>query len=99
MGFYLVNYEKLLAESGMMIPDCCKQIQASLADLKATFGIVDKGISPEVVVEAYSRPTRVVRGKDVDSDMKVDDVVFETNEEKALSETFLSVKNKVHLDI
>ncbi|OMP07662.1 Glycine-tRNA ligase, beta subunit [Corchorus olitorius] len=48
------------------------------------------------VVEAYSRPTRIVRGKDVDSDMEVDDAAFETNEEKALWETFLSVKNKVH---
>ncbi|OMO61918.1 hypothetical protein COLO4_33296 [Corchorus olitorius] len=124
----------------MIIPDCCKQLQASLADLKAIlcnwenliqegccWMQVNKGMSPEVVrstlaehsnlpclaaktaqkalskgnlfpkvVEAYSRPTRIVRAKDVDSDMEVDDVVFETNEEKALWETFLSVKNKVH---
>ncbi|EOX96483.1 Glycine-tRNA ligases [Theobroma cacao] len=48
------------------------------------------------VVEAYSRPTRIVRGKDVDADMEVDDAAFETNEERALWDTLLSVKNKIH---
>ncbi|XP_022733666.1 glycine--tRNA ligase, chloroplastic/mitochondrial 2 isoform X5 [Durio zibethinus] len=48
------------------------------------------------VVEAYSRPTRIVRGKEVDADIEVDDAAFETNEERALWDTFLSVKNKIH---
>ncbi|WRX11074.1 Glycine-tRNA ligase [Theobroma cacao] len=48
------------------------------------------------VVEAYSRPTRIVRGKDVDADMEVDDAAFETNEERALWDTLLSVKNQIH---
>ncbi|KAE8038567.1 hypothetical protein FH972_011065 [Carpinus fangiana] len=48
------------------------------------------------VVEAYSRPTRIVRGKEVDPDMEVDEAAFETNEEKALWDAFLSVENKIH---
>ncbi|XWS35598.1 hypothetical protein CRYUN_Cryun20dG0010900 [Craigia yunnanensis] len=48
------------------------------------------------VVEAYSRPTRIVRGKEVDADIEVDDAAFETNEERALWETFLSVENRIH---
>ncbi|CAK7347749.1 unnamed protein product [Dovyalis caffra] len=48
------------------------------------------------VIEAYSRPTRIVRGKDVDTDMKVDEAAFETDEERALWSTFLSTKGKIH---
>ncbi|KAJ8773051.1 hypothetical protein K2173_028228 [Erythroxylum novogranatense] len=48
------------------------------------------------VVEAYSRPTRIVQGKDVDAEMEVDEGAFETNEERALWATFLSSKSKIH---
>ncbi|OAY49428.1 glycine--tRNA ligase, chloroplastic/mitochondrial 2 [Manihot esculenta] len=48
------------------------------------------------VVEAYSRPTRIVRGKDVESDMEVDESAFETSEERALWSIFLSTKSKIH---
>ncbi|MFS7889214.1 putative glycine--tRNA ligase [Helianthus anomalus] len=48
------------------------------------------------VVEAYSRPTRIVRGKDVDVDTEVDEALFETNEEKMLWTTFLSIRSKIH---
>ncbi|KAJ0439139.1 putative glycine--tRNA ligase [Helianthus annuus] len=48
------------------------------------------------VVEAYSRPTRIVRGKDVDVDTEVDEALFETNEEKMLWNTFLSIRSKIH---
>ncbi|KAM4072287.1 hypothetical protein ACB094_11G127000 [Castanea mollissima] len=48
------------------------------------------------VVEAYSRPARIVRGKEVDPDMEVDEAAFETNEERALWSAFMSVKNKIH---
>ncbi|ONI22483.1 hypothetical protein PRUPE_2G132400 [Prunus persica] len=47
------------------------------------------------VVEAYSRPTRIVRGKDVDPHIEVDEAAFETDEEKALWSSFLSVRNKI----
>ncbi|XP_052192008.1 glycine--tRNA ligase, chloroplastic/mitochondrial 2 isoform X2 [Diospyros lotus] len=48
------------------------------------------------VVEAYSRPTRIVRGKDVSADMKVDEAAFETDEERALWRTFLSLSSEIH---
>ncbi|KAJ6879316.1 glycine--tRNA ligase [Populus alba x Populus x berolinensis] len=48
------------------------------------------------VVEAYSRPTRIVHGKDVDTDMKVDEAAFETDEERALWSTFMSTKSKIY---
>ncbi|KAB1225138.1 Glycine--tRNA ligase 2, chloroplastic/mitochondrial [Morella rubra] len=48
------------------------------------------------IVEAYSRPTRIVRGKEMDPDMQIDEAAFETNEERALWSAFLSVKNKIY---
>ncbi|OIW00986.1 hypothetical protein TanjilG_16235 [Lupinus angustifolius] len=46
------------------------------------------------VVEAYSRPTRIVRGKE-EVNIEVDEAAFETNEEKVLWSTFLSVKKSI----
>ncbi|KAJ1439536.1 hypothetical protein SESBI_02480 [Sesbania bispinosa] len=53
------------------------------------------------VVEAYSRPTRIVRGKEDELHGKVDEAAFETNEERVLWSTFLSVKKSINpgLDI
>ncbi|KOM58623.1 hypothetical protein LR48_Vigan11g165700 [Vigna angularis] len=53
------------------------------------------------VVEAYSRPTRIVRGKEVELHAEVDEAAFVTNEERVLWNTFLSVKKSIHpgLDI
>lgn len=55
------------------------------------------------VVEAYSRPTRIVRGKEdeLDGEYQVDEAAFETNEERVLWNTFLSVKKSINpgLDI
>ncbi|KAL2933936.1 Glycine--tRNA ligase chloroplastic/mitochondrial 2 [Bienertia sinuspersici] len=48
------------------------------------------------VIEAYSRPTRIVRGKDFDVNTEVNEAAFETKEENALWSAFLSVNNKVH---
>ncbi|XP_057492068.1 glycine--tRNA ligase, chloroplastic/mitochondrial 2 isoform X1 [Actinidia eriantha] len=48
------------------------------------------------VVEAYSRPTRIVRGKDVTVNIEVDEATFETEEERALWSTFLSLRSKIH---
>uniref|UniRef100_A0A7N0UR89 glycine--tRNA ligase n=2 Tax=Kalanchoe fedtschenkoi TaxID=63787 RepID=A0A7N0UR89_KALFE len=51
------------------------------------------------VVEAYSRPTRIVRGKDVETDSEVDESAFETDHEKALWNSLLSVQSKIYPDI
>ncbi|RWR78792.1 glycine--tRNA ligase, chloroplastic/mitochondrial 2 isoform X1 [Cinnamomum micranthum f. kanehirae] len=48
------------------------------------------------VVEAYSRPTRIIRGKDMDADWEVSEDAFETVEEKALWNSYLAVKTNIH---
>lgn len=49
------------------------------------------------VVKAFSRPTRIVRGKeDILVDAEVDVAAFETNEERVLWTTFLLLRNKIH---
>ncbi|KAH9626228.1 hypothetical protein KSS87_000107, partial [Heliosperma pusillum] len=48
------------------------------------------------IIEAYSRPTRIVRGKNTNVNTEVNEVAFETEEEKALWNAFLSVSSKVH---
>ncbi|GAU20209.1 hypothetical protein TSUD_352730, partial [Trifolium subterraneum] len=53
------------------------------------------------VVEAYSRPTRIVRGKEIEFHTEVDEYAFETNEERVLWNAFSSVKKNINpgLDI
>ncbi|XP_024026458.1 glycine--tRNA ligase, chloroplastic/mitochondrial 2 isoform X1 [Morus notabilis] len=60
---------------------------------------LSKGVLFPKVIEAYCRPTRIVRGKDVDPDIEVDEALFDTEEERALWSSFLSVKSKIYLDI
>ncbi|GAV59119.1 tRNA-synt_2e domain-containing protein/tRNA_synt_2f domain-containing protein [Cephalotus follicularis] len=48
------------------------------------------------VIEAYSRPTRIIRGKDAHLDIEVDEAAFETNEERVLWSVFSSIKNEIH---
>ncbi|RID54954.1 hypothetical protein BRARA_G02240 [Brassica rapa] len=51
------------------------------------------------IVEAYSRPTRIVRGKDVDVGVEVDEGVFETSQEKELWSIYISIKDRIHSGI
>ncbi|KAE8788979.1 glycine--tRNA ligase, chloroplastic/mitochondrial 2 [Hordeum vulgare] len=48
------------------------------------------------IVEAYSRPVRIIRGKKIESAWEVDASVFEKDEEKALWSAYLEVANKIH---
>uniref|UniRef100_A0ACD6A8E5 Uncharacterized protein n=1 Tax=Avena sativa TaxID=4498 RepID=A0ACD6A8E5_AVESA len=48
------------------------------------------------IVEAYSRPTRIIRGKQIDSAWEVDASVFEKDEERALWSAYLEVADKIH---
>lgn len=48
------------------------------------------------IVEAYSRPTRIIRGKQIESALEVDESVFEKDEEKALWTAYLKVADKIH---
>uniref|UniRef100_A0A0D9WKS8 glycine--tRNA ligase n=1 Tax=Leersia perrieri TaxID=77586 RepID=A0A0D9WKS8_9ORYZ len=48
------------------------------------------------IVEAYSRPTRIIRGKEIVSGLEVDASVFEKDEERALWVAYLEVVDKIH---
>ncbi|KAK1324482.1 hypothetical protein QJS10_CPA01g02805 [Acorus calamus] len=57
---------------------------------------LSKGELLPKVVEAYSRPTRIIRGKDMDVDSEVNEAAFKTDEERALWNAFLEVRTKIH---
>ncbi|KAL1192819.1 Glycine--tRNA ligase, chloroplastic/mitochondrial 2 [Cardamine amara subsp. amara] len=48
------------------------------------------------IVEAYSRPTRIVRGKDIGVGVEVDEDAFETSQERALWSSYTSIKDRIH---
>ncbi|KAJ1257510.1 hypothetical protein BS78_10G001800 [Paspalum vaginatum] len=48
------------------------------------------------IVEAYSRPTRIIRGKEFESAWEVDPSVFEKDEEKVLWGAYLEAADKIH---
>ncbi|CAL5036240.1 unnamed protein product [Urochloa decumbens] len=48
------------------------------------------------IVEAYSRPTRIIRGKVIESALEVDPSVFEKDEENVLWAAYLEVADKIH---
>ena len=55
----------------------------------------DAGLLP-TVMEAYARPTRIVRGKDVAPEWMVHEGRFEMDEEHALWAAFKSTRKAVH---
>lgn len=55
----------------------------------------DAGLLP-TVMEAYARPTRIVRGKEVSPEWAVDDGRFEMDEERALWAAFQKARTAVH---
>ena len=54
----------------------------------------ESGLLP-AVMEAYARPTRIVRGKDVRAEWGVDEGLFEMEEERALWAAFLAAQDAV----
>ncbi|XP_062233860.1 glycine--tRNA ligase, chloroplastic/mitochondrial 2 isoform X2 [Phragmites australis] len=48
------------------------------------------------IVEAYSRPTRIIRGKEIESALEVDPNVFDKDEEKVLWSAYLEAADKIH---
>ncbi|XBI77548.1 hypothetical protein VPH35_070628 [Triticum aestivum] len=48
------------------------------------------------IVEAYSRPVRIIRGKQIESAWEVDASAFEKEEEKALWSAYLEAADKIH---
>ncbi|KAG6628540.1 glycine--tRNA ligase, chloroplastic/mitochondrial 2 isoform X1 [Carya illinoinensis] len=100
--FVTRRLEQFLVDKGIS-PEVVRSVLAERANLhclaaKSAYqmeALLRSDLFPKVV-EAYSRPTRIVRGKDVNTDMEVDEAAFETNEERALWSAFLSVKNKIN---
>ncbi|KAJ0968595.1 hypothetical protein J5N97_025512 [Dioscorea zingiberensis] len=48
------------------------------------------------VIEAYSRPTRIIRGKDIGFELEVSETAFESNEERALWSAYVAVESEIH---
>ncbi|KAJ3672549.1 hypothetical protein LUZ60_007270 [Juncus effusus] len=48
------------------------------------------------LVEAYSRPTRIIRGKDFNMDFEVNENLFEKSEERELWSAYVQVSSKIN---
>ncbi|KAK2998439.1 hypothetical protein RJ639_024561, partial [Escallonia herrerae] len=97
--------EQFLVDKGIS-PEVVRSILTERANLpylaaKSAYKLeaLSKGELLPKVVEAYSRPTRIVRGKDINDNIEVDETAFETKEERALWNTFLSLRSKIHTGI
>ncbi|KAK1558545.1 hypothetical protein Q3G72_003553 [Acer saccharum] len=100
--FVTRRLEQFLVDKGIS-PEVVRSVLAERANLPCLAAktankmeALSRGELFPKVVEAYSRPTRIVRGKDVDPAVEVDESAFETVEERALWNAFLSVNNKIH---
>lgn len=100
--FVTRRLEQFLVDKGIS-PEIVRSVLSERANLpclatKTAYKMeaLSKGQLFPKVVEAYSRPTRIVRGKDVDTALEVDETAFETIEERALWTAYLSAKNKIH---
>ncbi|CAN6166245.1 unnamed protein product [Urochloa humidicola] len=86
-----INYE--IVRSVLMERANCPYLAAQTATEMEAFSRTET--FPKIV-EAYSRPTRIIRGKEIESALEVDPSVFEKNEEKALWAAYLEVADKIH---
>ncbi|KAL3651134.1 Glycine--tRNA ligase, chloroplastic/mitochondrial 2 [Castilleja foliolosa] len=103
--FVTRRLEQLLMDKGIN-PEVVRAVLAEranwpcLATMSARkMQALSKGELLPKIIEAYSRPTRIVRGKDVTDNLEVDDAAFETAEERALWSTFTSLRSKIHPDM
>lgn len=99
--FVTRRLEQFLVDKGIS-PEIVRSVLLERANVpclaaKSAFKMeaLSKGELFPKVVEAYSRPTRITRGKDVGA-MEVDEAAFGTSEERALWDSFLSVKNQIN---
>ncbi|KAM6542610.1 hypothetical protein CsatB_007057 [Cannabis sativa] len=103
--FVIRRLEQFLVDKGIS-SEVVRSIlaeRANIPSLAAKSAIkmdtLSKGKLFPKVIEAYSRPTRIVRGKNVDTEIEVDEAIFETKEEKALWSAFLSVRSKIYTGV
>uniref|UniRef100_A0A7C9EYD9 glycine--tRNA ligase n=2 Tax=Opuntia streptacantha TaxID=393608 RepID=A0A7C9EYD9_OPUST len=103
--FVTRRLEQYLVDKGIN-PEVVRSVLAERADWPClvaksayTMEALFKGDLLPKVVEAYSRPTRIIRGKDMDFSPQldqVDEAAFETKQEQALWSAFLAVNDKIH---
>ncbi|CAA2991817.1 glycine--tRNA ligase, chloroplastic mitochondrial 2 isoform X1 [Olea europaea subsp. europaea] len=103
--FVIRRLEQLLMDQGIS-PEVVRSVLAERANqpclaTKSAYKMeaLSRGELLPKIVEVYSRPTRIVRGKDINDDLEVDEGAFETKEEKALWCTFTSLKTKIRPDM
>ncbi|CAA0842750.1 Glycine--tRNA ligase 2-chloroplastic/mitochondrial [Striga hermonthica] len=103
--FVTRRLEQLLMDKGVS-PEVVRAVLAERANWPCLAAksahkmhTLSKGDMLPKIIEAYSRPTRIVRGKDVTDGLKVDETAFETVEERALWSTFTSLRSKIHPDM
>lgn len=103
--FVTRRLEQLLMDQGIS-PEVVRSVLAERANqiclaTKSAYKMeaLSRGELLSKIVEAYSRPTRIVRGKDINDDLEVDEGAFETKEERALWSTFTSLKTKIRPDM
>ncbi|CAN6936790.1 unnamed protein product [Brassica oleracea] len=100
--FVTRRLEQLLVDSGVS-PEVVRSVLAERGNdpclaARTAYEMekLSKGEIFPKIVEAYSRPTRIVRGKDVDVGVEVDEAVFETSQEKELWSIYTSIKDRIH---
>ncbi|PIM99029.1 Glycine--tRNA ligase [Handroanthus impetiginosus] len=103
--FVTRRLEQLLVDQGIS-PEVVRSVLAERANwprlaTKSAHKMktLSEGEQLPKIIEAYSRPTRIVRGKDIADNLEVDETAFEMNEERALWSTFTSLRSKIHSDM
>ncbi|XP_031397010.1 glycine--tRNA ligase, chloroplastic/mitochondrial 2 isoform X1 [Punica granatum] len=103
--FVTRRLEQYLVDRGIS-PEVVRSVLSQRANVpslaaKSAFRMeaLSKGELYPKVVEAYSRPTRIVRGKDINADIEVDEAAFETTEERELWSAFSAVKSQISADV
>ncbi|GAA0148744.1 aminoacyl-tRNA synthetase [Lithospermum erythrorhizon] len=103
--FVIRRLEQFLVDQGIN-PEVVRSVLAERANFPylasssaRKMELLSKGELLPKIVEAYSRPNRIVRGKDVKADTVVDEFIFQTNEERNLWNTFLLLRNRIHPDM
>uniref|UniRef100_A0A453Q9Y7 glycine--tRNA ligase n=2 Tax=Aegilops tauschii subsp. strangulata TaxID=200361 RepID=A0A453Q9Y7_AEGTS len=86
-----INYE--IVRSVLMERANCQYLASQTAAEMEAFSRTED--FPKIV-EAYSRPVRIIRGKQIESAWEVDASVFEKDEEKALWSAYLEAVDKIH---
>ncbi|KAG6393352.1 hypothetical protein SASPL_147591 [Salvia splendens] len=103
--FVTRRLEQLLIDQGIS-PDIVRSVLAERGNLPCLAArsahkmkILSEGELLPKIIEAYSRPTRIVRGKESTHDLEVDEAAFETVEERNLWSTYTSLRSKIHSDM